>query len=198
MFTFSFLLSTKDIVYCLCCFLFFSFGVMNFLDPFNTGNAGAAPSPAKQPSGMNYGGARAAAARSRTQSGNNAPGNDNNSNNNNNNDNRASNPFGAFGAPMQMRNQHNQMQKGRSKPAAGGGLGSLSMLDPLAQQQSGMAVRARDEKERRRNKPIGRPLSMGAMPNVSSSAQSGGGGPSPVLDEFDPLSGGGGGGGGGG
>ena len=140
---------------------------MNFLDPFNTGNGGAAPSPAKQPSSMNYGGA---AARARTQSGN-------------------SNPFGAFGQPQSQSSQQQQERK----PAAAG-LGNLSMLDPLAQ-QSGMAVRARDAKEQRRNKPIGRPLSMGEMPGVSRSVPAGG--PSPVLDEFDPLSGGGGGGGGG-
>ena len=59
------------------------------------------------------------------------------------------------------------------------------MLDPLAK-QTGMAVREQDAKERRRNKPIGRPMSIGEMPGVSRAQPSGS---SPVLDEFDPLSG---------
>eukprot|EP00946_MAST-07B_sp_MAST-7B-sp1_P001596 g1596.t1 len=142
---------------------------MDFLDPFGTGNGGAAPSPAKQPSGMNYGGA---AARVRAQSNNGGSGNAASSNN----------PFSSFG-------QANQRTQRQAQKHATAGLGNLSMLDPLAK-QTGMAVREQDAKERRRNKPIGRPMSIGEMPGVSRAQPSGS---SPVLDEFDPLSGGGGG-----
>ena len=94
---------------------------MEFLDPFGTGNGSRAPPPAKQPSGMNYGGAQA---RVRAQSGN------------GNNSNQAGGLSRAYG--------NGAGAKVNNKPSTVG-LGALSMLDPLAQQQGSMPVRPQSE-----------------------------------------------------
>ena len=101
---------------------------MEFLDPFGTGNGSAVPSPAKKPSGMNYGGAQA---RVRAQSGN------------GNITNQTGGHFSAYGSGNGAGATRNN-----SKPSTVG-LGALSMLDPLAQQPGGLLVRPQSESVRK-------------------------------------------------
>lgn len=100
---------------------------MEFLDPFGTGNGSAVPSPAKKPSGMNYGGAQA---RMRAQSGNVGS------------TNQAGGQLGAYGS-----GNGTGAKRNNTKPSTVG-LGALSMLDPLAQQQGGLPVRPQSESVR--------------------------------------------------